>query len=138
MTPFQCDHDGSCSSVKQCCTETEMTLTRKDVDRIEAEGYSREQFLRRTQEGFCELRNIDGFCYFYESDSQKCRVYEARPDGCRFYPIVYNIRKRKCVTDVDCPSRSTVSRDETRKVCHKVRRLVETLVMEAKHGESPC
>ncbi|UCE11955.1 MAG: YkgJ family cysteine cluster protein [Candidatus Thorarchaeota archaeon] len=121
-----------------CCTDTEMTLTRKDIDRIEVEGYSREDFLQRTEDGFCELRNVDGLCYFYDPSNQTCRIYETRPDGCRFYPIVYDMKKRKCVVDADCPSRSTISRDEIRKVCHKVRSLVETLVREARNGESPC
>ncbi len=138
MSPFVCNHDGSCDDVKLCCVETEMTLTKKDADRIDKIGYDRKDYLIKAKDGFCELRNIDGHCYFYDADTKLCKIYEHRPDGCRYYPIVYHFRKRKCVTDGDCPSRETVDRDEIRGICHKVRNLVNTLVEEASHGESPC
>ena len=115
-----------------------MTLTKEDVARLEALGHKRNDFLIRSADGFCELRNIDGFCYFYDVTRRECTVYENRPEGCRFYPIVYDAKKRKCVVDRDCPSGETVSRDEIRKVCHRVRRLVETLQREAAHNENPC
>ena len=138
MSPFVCNHDGSCEEIRLCCTETEMTLSREDAQRIESLGYRKEDFLVRVMAGFCELRNVDGHCYFYDPESKECRIYENRPEGCRYYPIIYDARKRKCILDKDCPSAVTVSREEIRKVCHKVRRLVETLREEAAHGESPC
>ena len=115
-----------------------MTLTRDDVERIEALGYDRKDFLVRVMAGFCELRNVDGKCFFYDPVTKMCRIYENRPEGCRYYPIIYDMRKRKCIIDADCPSGETVTRDDIRRVCHKVRRLVETLREEAAHGESPC
>jgi Fe-S-cluster containining protein len=115
-----------------------MTLTREDVARLEGAGHKREDFLIRTEDGFCELRNVEGFCYFYDVETKECSVYENRPEGCRYYPVVYDVRKRKCVTDRDCPSRETMSREEIRKVCHRVRKLVQTLQEEAAHGERPC
>ncbi|MHA1772288.1 MAG: YkgJ family cysteine cluster protein [Candidatus Thorarchaeota archaeon] len=138
LSPFVCNHDGSCEEVRQCCIETEMTLTRKDAERIDALGYSRKEYMVKTQDGFCELRNIDGHCYFYDPTTKLCKIYDARPEGCRYYPVVYHVRKRKCIVDQDCPSRETMSRDEVRKICNKVRRLVETLIREAKFGERPC
>ncbi len=138
MTPFLCNHNGSCNEVRLCCVDTEMTLTRTDVERIKALGYAPRDFLFKTGDGFCQLRNVDGHCYFYNPATRLCTIYEARPDGCRFYPIVYHMRKRKCVVDRDCPSRETVTRDEIRKVCHKVRQLVETLVREASYNEGAC
>jgi Fe-S-cluster containining protein len=115
-----------------------MTLTREDVERIEALGYDKKDFLVRVMAGFCELKNVDGKCFFYDPVTKLCRIYENRPEGCRYYPIIYDMRKRKCIVDIDCPSGVTVTRDDVRKVCHKVRRLVETLREEAAHGESPC
>jgi Fe-S-cluster containining protein len=138
LSPFVCNHDGSCEEIRLCCTETEMTLTRKDAERIEALGYKKEDFMVRVMAGFCELRNVDGHCFFYDTETKKCRIYENRPEGCRYYPIIYDTRKRKCVLDTDCPSAITVNREEIRKVCHRVRKLVETLREEAAHGESPC
>ena len=115
-----------------------MTLTREDADRIEALGYDRKDFLVRGMAGFCELKNIDGHCYFYNPETKECKIYESRPEGCRYYPIIYHSVKRKCLVDKDCPSGETVSREEIRKICHKVRKLVETLRREAAHNESPC
>ena len=138
MTPFVCNHDGSCDEIRLCCTETEMTLTREDVERIEALGYNRTDFLVRVMAGFCELNNVDGFCYFYDRETKECRIYEDRPEGCKYYPNIYDMRRKKCIIDRDCPSGETVTREEVRKVCHKVRKLVETLRQEAAHGESPC
>jgi len=92
----------------------------------------------RVMAGFCELKNVDGHCYFYNLDTKECTIYENRPEGCRYYPIIYHSLKRKCLVDSDCPSAETMSREEIRKICHKVRKLVETLRREASHNESPC
>jgi Fe-S-cluster containining protein len=115
-----------------------MTLTKQDASRIDTLGYDRGEYLVRTDDGFCELRNVDGHCFFYDPDSKMCKIYDNRPNGCRYYPIVYNVKKRKCVVDKDCPSRETMSRDEIRKSCHKVKSLVERLIQEAKHNDGPC
>lgn len=138
MTPFDCNHDGSCEKVRICCVDTEMTLTKKDAERIDTLGHNRSDYLVKTSDGYCELRNVDGHCYFYDTNSKTCRVYEDRPEGCRYYPIIYDAKKRKCIVDTDCPSRETMSRAEIRKVCHRVRRLVETLMKEAAHNDGPC
>jgi Fe-S-cluster containining protein len=118
--------------------DTEMTLIREDVERIDTLGYSRKDYLIRAPDGFCQLRNVEGHCYFYDPQSKTCAIYESRPEGCRFYPIIYHAGKRKCVVDKDCPSGETLTRQEIRKVCHRVRALVEKLRMEALQGESPC
>ncbi|MFW9979621.1 MAG: YkgJ family cysteine cluster protein [Candidatus Thorarchaeota archaeon] len=138
MPPFDCNHDGSCEKVRLCCVDTEMTLTKKDTERIERLGHTRDAFLIRSDDGFCELRNIEGHCYFYSPDTRLCNIYENRPDGCRYYPVIYDMKKRKCIVDKDCPSRETMTRGEIRKVCHKVKRLVETLMQEAEHSDGPC
>ena len=138
MSPFECNHDGTCEQIRLCCVETEMTLTKKDAERIEGLGYERSAFLVKSNDGFCELRNIDGHCFFYDSETRLCKIYEDRPEGCRYYPIVYDVKKRKCVADKDCPSRETMTREEIRKACHKVRKLVETLIQEARYNDGPC
>jgi Fe-S-cluster containining protein len=115
-----------------------MTLTREDVNKIEKLGYERKDFVVRVKDGFCELRNVEGHCYFYDRGKKICQIYENRPEGCRYYPIIYDARKKKCVIDKDCPSGVTFTREEIRKICHKVRQLVKTLRQEAAHGESPC
>jgi Fe-S-cluster containining protein len=138
LSPFDCNHDGECDEVRLCCINTEMTLTKDDAKRIDDLGYQSKEYLIRTTDGFCQLRNIDGHCFFYDPESKLCRIYESRPEGCRYYPIVYNMRKRKCITDEDCPSRETMTREEIRKSCHKVKALVNKLRREAMHNERPC
>ena len=138
MTPFECNHNGECDDIRLCCTGTEMTLTRTDAERIDSLGYQREDYLVRTDDGFCQLRNVDGYCYFYDSVSKLCRIYDARPEGCKYYPIIYDMQKRRCVVDRDCPSRETMTRQEIRKSCHKVKALVNRLRREALHHERPC
>ena len=138
MTPFECNHNGECDEVRLCCTDTEMTLTRADAERIDTLGYQREDYLIHTDDGFCQLRNVDGHCYFYNTVSKLCQIYDARPEGCKYYPIIYDMRKRKCITDKDCPSRETMTREEIRKSCHKVKALVNRLRNEALHHERPC
>lgn len=133
---IDCNH--FCPDVRICCQETEMTLTRADAKRINALGYSTSDYAHRVDGGFCELRNVDGHCYFYDQSSKECKIYEARPEGCRWYPVVYHYKKRKCIGDGDCPASPTLTRTNIRKVCHKVRTLVEELKREATHGESPC
>lgn len=138
MSPFECDHDGSCENIRLCCIDTEMTLTKRDVERIEGIGYDKKVFLVKSKDGFCELRNVDGHCYFYDPSTKLCEIYDFRPEGCRYYPVIYDMKRRKCVIDKDCPSRETMTREEIRKVCHRVRNLVETLLQEAEHNEGPC
>ncbi|TXT57776.1 MAG: hypothetical protein BAJATHORv1_10483 [Candidatus Thorarchaeota archaeon] len=138
VPPFECNHDGSCEEVRLCCTDTEMTLTRADAERINALGYDREEYLVKSEDGFCQLRNINGNCYFYDQKTKLCKIYDHRPEGCRYYPIVYNVRKKKCVVDYDCPSRKTVTSQDLRKVCKNVRELVEKLMREAEYRDGPC
>ncbi|TFG15040.1 YkgJ family cysteine cluster protein [Candidatus Thorarchaeota archaeon] len=112
-----------------------MTLTMADINRIRRLGYDPDDFMKIAEDGFAELRNIDGCCYFYDVESASCKVYQHRPEGCRYYPIVYDMALEKCVVDNECPSGSTISQDEIDSICLVVKRLVETLVSEARNVE---
>lgn len=136
LPPFECNHNGDCDEVRICCTETEMTLTKKDVNRINSLGYSRDDYARKASDGFIELRNIDGYCYFYDRESRSCKIYDKRPEGCRYYPIVYNLHLGTCVADRDCPSADTVTKEDIRRVCPKVKELVRQLRTEAIYDDS--
>jgi Fe-S-cluster containining protein len=127
-----------CPDVRICCQETEMTITRKDAEKINALGYSTTDYSHKVEDGFCELKNVDGHCYFYDPSSKGCSIYDARPEGCRWFPVVYHYKKRKCVSDDVCPASPILTRNDIRKVCHKVKALIEELRREAAHGESPC
>jgi len=86
---------------------------------------------------FLTASNVDGHCFFYDPATKLCRIYESRPEGCRYYPVIYDLEKRKCVVDKDCPCATTMTREDIRKICHRVRALVKLLMTEAASGESP-
>ena len=90
-----------------CCLETRMTLTEADVARLQDRGWS--DFVRLHRNGDLELINVDGACIFLDDGS--CRVYEARPEGCRFYPFVFDLRDKRVVRDGGCPHRDEFTLD---------------------------
>lgn len=83
----------------RCCVDTEMTLTEGDVAELEAAGFS--AFSRTRSDGDLELVNHHGRCVFLV-DGQ-CRAYEARPEGCRLYPLVLDLGWDRVVRDELCP-----------------------------------
>ncbi len=83
----------------RCCHNTEMMLTREDVERIESLGY-RDFYYE--SDGFLYLKNKNGKCVFLGEDG-KCKIYEARPYGCRFYPYIYDYKRDQILLDDDCP-----------------------------------
>lgn len=86
----------------QCCMETEMPLSNDDVKRIEKLGFDRNHFVINN-DGWLQLRNLNERCVF--NDGKKCTIYDSRPEGCKFYPVIYD-ESEKCATlDEDCPHR---------------------------------
>ena len=83
-----------------CCLETEMPLTEGDVKRIEKLGFNHSDFTVEA-EGETLLRNVNKICFFLKDG--KCSVYEGRPEGCRIYPLVYDVDAHKFVYDTVCP-----------------------------------
>jgi len=86
-----------------------MPLSRVDVARIRGQGYKVRDFAqghgnRRT------LRNVGGRCYFLREGI--CTIYNARPAGCRLYPLVYNEDRHRGVMDTCCPHRDEFSVEE--------------------------
>jgi Fe-S-cluster containining protein len=82
-----------------CCAETEMPLTKEDVKRIEKLGFKRISFIIEA-EGETRLRNVRGVCFFL--DGMRCRIYGSRPEGCRIYPLVYDVETHEFVYDSVC------------------------------------
>lgn len=97
----------------KCCYETEMPLSEKDVRRIEKLGYNRDEF-SVVVDGVRVLRNVDGKCFFLRDGL--CTIYEHRPLGCRFYPVIYDVERRKAVVHDFCPLASEVSISTVKKV----------------------
>ncbi len=91
----------------KCCYETEMPLTEEDIERIERLGFKREEFVVEV-DGIPQLRNVGGKCFFLD-ESNRCRIYENRPIGCRIYPIVLDLESGRAVVDDICPKKDSIS-----------------------------
>ncbi len=117
-----------CLSCGKCCYNTEMELSKQDVNRIEDQntmGLRREDFCFET-DGFLILKNIDNHCIFLDPDTNLCKIYLFRPTGCKFYPLIFNQEKNKCVIDEDCPHRKKFFKHEPifKKNCRELRKWV--------------
>lgn len=82
-----------------CCLNTRMTLTGADVTRLEAAG--RTDFCFLNDDHDLQLLNVDGHCLFLVDG--RCSVREARPDGCRLYPLILDLSVDRVVLDSVCP-----------------------------------
>ncbi len=96
LPEFYCPYSIECY---QCCLDTEMTLSEEDISKIELLGYKIEEFLEE-KDGFMTLRNIDNHCIFLKN--KMCSIYENRPQGCRFYPLIYDFNIDDFVIDNLC------------------------------------
>jgi dCTP deaminase len=93
-----------------CCLETEMPLTRRDVERLSARGHDPSAFTV-SEDGFTFLANTEGRCYFLGTDG-RCTEYDHRPEGCRLYPLVMDEEMSTFVMDHVCPHAAAVSASE--------------------------
>ena len=101
--------ENACLDCGKCCLETEMILSHEDVKKIINNFESiikQDDFCYLRRDGFFHLKNYNHHCYFYEVSTKTCKIYEIRPQGCRFYPLIYDIEKKKCTLDKDCPRTS--------------------------------
>ncbi len=79
-----------------------MPLLKKDIERIKRLGFDYDYFIVN-RDGWLQLKNYDGRYVF--NDGEQCSIYENRPEGCKFYPKIYD-EDKNCVTlDEDCPHR---------------------------------
>ncbi len=111
-----------CSRCGECCRDTRMPLTERDVRRLAEAGFDPAEFTV-LDGGVVRLRNVGGYCYFYDKKRRACRVYELRPEGCRLYPVVF-VEGYGVGVDGRCPMAHTVSEEELREKAPRVLRLV--------------
>jgi Fe-S-cluster containining protein len=76
-----------------------MTLTEADVSMLESAGFT--DFVRLNTRGDLELKNRGGRCVFLTEAG--CGVYEIRPEGCRLFPLILDMRSDRVVRDDYCP-----------------------------------
>jgi len=108
-----------------CCYNTEMPLTEEDIARLEALGYQRSEFAVLGEDGVHRLRNVDGHCFFLDPATGACRVYWAKPEGCRLYPLVYDAEQGRVVVDPECPAADSIPSWVVEKYASRVEVLVE-------------
>ena len=102
-----------------------MILLRSDIERIKSLGYDESFFVREIY-GYKVLKNANGHCVFYNPLTKKCRIYPARPIGCRLYPIIYD-EERGVTVDSYCPLANTVTKDELRRASRIIDKIVDEL-----------
>ncbi|MFW9905486.1 MAG: YkgJ family cysteine cluster protein [Candidatus Thorarchaeota archaeon] len=89
-----------------CCIETEMLLTKKDIQRIvKKTSISAREFVTLNEDGFRKLKNKQSEsqlqCFFLDQNG-KCSIYEIRPEGCQFYPYIWNLSIHRIAIDDYC------------------------------------
>jgi Fe-S-cluster containining protein len=120
-----------CSRCGICCEKTEMLLSGADIQLLEKAGYARENFVRCDRRGFARLRNHMGYCFFYDAERNRCKVYRHRPLGCRFYPIIFSEEEGIIVDDL-CPTKNTVTHRELERKGRKLVKLLQEIDSERK------
>lgn len=108
-----------------CCIETEMPLTENDLKDIEKLCFKRAEFTVKS-EGEIRLKNRGRQCFFLEGE--RCSIYQNRPEGCRIYPLVYDVNTHKFVFDIVCPFSKEFK--ATREDKDRLKRLIRRLEHE--------
>jgi len=120
-----------CSNCGICCEETVMELSSEDIARLKKIGYRLEEFAVKDNSAI-RIRNIDGYCIFYNRADKKCKIYEKRPMGCRLYPVVY-LANEGAIVDELCPMGNTISEKELRTKGKILDKLLKKIDNESKH-----
>ncbi|WP_343383015.1 YkgJ family cysteine cluster protein [Candidatus Bathycorpusculum sp.] len=124
-----------CSNCGVCCTETEMLLSKKDIQRLEHKGHPPRRFVRYDKEGYATLKNSGGYCVFYDPPAMRCSVYADRPMGCRVYPVIVD-EETGIILDTICCARHSISKAEKTLKGKRVVRLLEIIDSEAAERRS--
>ena len=119
-----------CSNCGVCCTETEMLLSKRDIKRLEKTGFGQNLFVVLDKHGYAQLRNREGYCFFYDRLNHQCGVYVQRPSGCRVYPVILD-EDKGIILDGICDSRKSITQSEKNLKGKRVIRLLEIIDSEA-------
>jgi Fe-S-cluster containining protein len=126
-----------CADCGKCCCETEMILSAQDVERIKnncPKNLRSNNFYEKTADGLFQLKNVMGYCVFLNPITNLCEIYALRPEGCRFYPLIYDSDKKLCILDHECPKPELFYPDKNSqlKICEKIVRFLENEVLFTK------
>ncbi|MFX0025012.1 MAG: YkgJ family cysteine cluster protein [Candidatus Hermodarchaeota archaeon] len=118
-----------CKNCGKCCQETEMLLSEQDIHLIEQKisSMTSEEFTELNEKGINQLKNKDNYCIFLDIKSKLCKIYKIRPQGCRFYPIIYDNEKRICIYDEECPRVSLfyLKPKKFKKTCNEIKKFIK-------------
>jgi len=119
-----------CLSCGRCCTSTEMVLSEQDIMLILKQSkviQNEDEFSFINKEGLHQLRNVNGHCFFFDLNSKQCEIYYSRPQGCRFYPLIYDTYRKKCILDQDCPHPNNLYEDmaHLKSICKSLREFLK-------------
>jgi len=106
-----------------------MMLSIRDIEVIENLGFKKEDFSFKNEDGFYLLRNIGGECFFLTKN--KCQIYTHRPQGCGFYPIIFDLESNKALLDEECPLIHTISEKTLQSFSGDLQKFVKKLLSEA-------
>ncbi len=111
----------TCLLCAKCCEQTEMLLANEDVTRIEAQTSLPRQKFSYLKEGYLYLKNKGKYCIFLAPETRRCSIYEIRPIGCRYYPVIYDPFSKKCVLDKDCTNKGNIPETLIKNLCPNLR-----------------
>jgi Fe-S-cluster containining protein len=121
-----------CENCGECCLKTEMILSNSDTESIMKNSPKiliKEDFAFINKDGFFQLKNVKNHCIFLDFPLKQCKIYEYRPQGCRFYPLIFNFQEKKCIFDKDCP-RSNLFYQKNTELKSKCKNLRRFLIQE--------
>jgi Fe-S-cluster containining protein len=109
--------------------ETEMIVSEDDINLILHECQDhlpKPKFYFKNEDNLFQLKNIEGFCVFFEEKSKTCSIYEWRPHGCKFYPLIFDFENNKCIFDTECPRTHLFYRERkiVKNKCKKLRKFL--------------
>lgn len=90
-----------------CCLSTEMLLSREDIKRISATtGFPKDEFsIIEGEHRILKNKEVEGEkrCFFLNQQG-KCEIYTIRPEGCQYYPCIWDLTNHEPFTDYEvCP-----------------------------------
>ncbi len=113
----------------KCCLETEMPISMQDIKKIlnnYPDKIKMNDFALEITSSCYQLKNINGHCYFFNCDTKLCSIYDFRPRGCRFYPLIYDYDEHKCIFDNLCtrPDFFFVNNQDLKKRCKELKKFL--------------
>ena len=120
----------NCKDCGKCCIETEMIVSKQDINLIKRKCFERinmREFVFKDKDGLFQLKNIEGYCVFFDKVSKGCTIYEYRPQGCRYYPLIFDSYLKKCILDKDCPRSQLFYQNQLELInaCHNLKKFLK-------------